>query len=97
MNREYCSVCGRPGPGCCTICTNEGVPPPLCGCIRCLRERDDRTMGLPTEYARMIVCRVCGNKRCPHAADHRFVCTGSNEPGQIGEPWPEYWWEAVSG
>lgn len=29
-------------------------------------------------------CHICGNKRCPHATDHRFKCTGSNEPGQIG-------------
>lgn len=32
----------------------------------------------------MIVCSSCGNKRCPHATDHKFVCTGSNEPGQEG-------------
>jgi hypothetical protein len=32
----------------------------------------------------MIVCSICGNKRCPHAADHAYECTGSNEPGQIG-------------
>lgn len=33
---------------------------------------------------RMILCEVCGNKRCPHANDHRHACTGSNEPGQKG-------------
>ncbi|HEX8610216.1 MAG TPA: hypothetical protein VF800_02925 [Telluria sp.] len=33
---------------------------------------------------RMILCAMCGNKRCPHAANHRNDCTGSNEPGQIG-------------
>ena len=32
----------------------------------------------------MIVCDKCGNKRCPHATDHRHECTGSNEPGQDG-------------
>lgn len=32
----------------------------------------------------MFVCRHCGNKRCPHATDHRLSCTGSNEPGQEG-------------
>ena len=32
----------------------------------------------------MIVCPVCGNKRCPHASDHREACTASNEPGQVG-------------
>ncbi|MGD1826920.1 hypothetical protein A203_16590 [Chromobacterium violaceum] len=33
---------------------------------------------------RMVLCPVCGNKRCPHANDHHNACTGSNEPGQIG-------------
>lgn len=33
---------------------------------------------------RFVVCPDCGNKRCPHANDHRNDCTGSNEPGQIG-------------
>lgn len=33
---------------------------------------------------RMILCAVCGNKRCPHATDHRHPCTGSNDPGQAG-------------
>ena len=33
---------------------------------------------------RMVVCGICGNKRCPHATNHIFVCTGSNEPGQLG-------------
>lgn len=31
----------------------------------------------------MTVCSICGNKRCPHAANHHNTCTGSNEPGQI--------------
>ncbi|WP_419637208.1 hypothetical protein, partial [Thiolapillus sp.] len=33
---------------------------------------------------KMILCPECGNKRCPHASDHRLACTGSNEPGQPG-------------
>jgi hypothetical protein len=33
---------------------------------------------------RFVVCPDCGNKRCPHANDHRNACTGSNEPGQPG-------------
>nr|WP_239066739.1 hypothetical protein [Citrobacter freundii] len=37
---------------------------------------------------RFVVCPDCGNKRCPHANDHRNVCTGSNEPGQIGSAYP---------
>ena len=32
----------------------------------------------------MIVCKVCGNKRCPKATDHTLECTGSNESGQPG-------------
>jgi hypothetical protein len=31
-----------------------------------------------------IVCKVCGNKRCPKATDCRQDCTGSNEPLQVG-------------
>ena len=37
---------------------------------------------------RFVVCPNCGNKRCPHANDHRNVCTGSNEPGQEGSAYP---------
>lgn len=37
---------------------------------------------------RFVVCPDCGNKRCPHANDHRNTCTGSNEPGQEGSAYP---------
>lgn len=37
---------------------------------------------------RFVVCPECGNKRCPHANDHRNACTGSNKPGQIGSAHP---------
>ncbi|HHI0407256.1 TPA: hypothetical protein ACP4PI_000305 [Escherichia coli] len=37
---------------------------------------------------RFVVCPECGNKRCPHAADHRHACTRSNEPGQEGSAYP---------
>lgn len=37
---------------------------------------------------RFVVCPNCGNKRCPHANDHRNACTGSNEPGQEGSAYP---------
>ena len=40
--------------------------------------------GLPREMGEFIVCPTCGNKRCPHANDHRHACTGSNDPGQAG-------------
>lgn len=60
-----------------------------CGCRRCLAERDERVEIAPgfsvsAVGARMILCPICGNKRCPHATDHRHACTGSNEPGQPG-------------
>lgn len=31
-----------------------------------------------------VVCDECGNKRCPKATNHRFLCTGSNDSGQEG-------------
>jgi hypothetical protein len=60
-----------------------------CGCERCQDERQSRRIdplcfpgpGIPGwRYA----CELCGNKRCPHHADHRYACTRSNEPGQAG-------------
>ncbi|MFB4584463.1 hypothetical protein ACE3JG_18250 [Enterobacter hormaechei subsp. oharae] len=38
--------------------------------------------------SRLVVCPECGNKRCPHANDHRNACTASNEPGQDGSAYP---------
>ncbi len=32
----------------------------------------------------MLLCPICGNKRCPHATNHELDCTNSNEPGQLG-------------
>lgn len=37
--------------------------------------------------ARMVLCPVCGNKRCPHATHHANACTASNAPGQPGSSW----------
>ncbi len=34
--------------------------------------------------SQMILCPICGNKRCPHATDHNLTCTNSNKPGQPG-------------
>lgn len=62
---------------------------PDCECHRCIREHGkgveagDLTVELVSS-AKMILCGVCGNKRCPRATDHRLACTGSNEPGQEG-------------
>lgn len=49
----------------------------LCGCWRCLKERDEVAV-------HMVLCPVCGNKRCPRASNHDLVCTGSNASGQKG-------------
>lgn len=51
-----------------------------CGCRACR----------PVTLAdmRMALCEQCGNKRCPHANDHRNPCTNSNEPGQPGSAYP---------
>ena len=45
-----------------------------CNCLRCS----------PNVFPnlRFNVCSICGNKRCPHASDHNYECTNSNEPGQ---------------
>lgn len=64
----------------------------LCGCRACRRERKDGITNyykgqpyfVPVETYMMIVCAQCGNKRCPHATDHRHACTGSNDAGQAG-------------
>jgi len=69
-----------------------------CGCYRCAKERveadPDETFalaGLDLRLTRMFVCAICGNKRCPHATDHRHACTGSNEPGQRGSAYENAW------
>lgn len=53
---------------------------PDCSCLTCR----------PVTFtdSRFVVCPDCGNKRCPHANDHRNACTGSNEPGQVGSAYP---------
>lgn len=53
--------------------------PPDCGCHHCRRHDWQNPWATV-----MVVCSICGNKRCPHASDHRLSCTGSNEPGQPG-------------
>jgi hypothetical protein len=60
-----------------------------CGkCSTCLDARD-RALSDSTQWVRaalfrgMVVCAKCGNKRCPHAWDCTWRCTGSNEPNQV--------------
>lgn len=63
----------------------EADPAYGCTCEACwpLSFKDPASM-------RMIVCSICGNKRCPHATDHRNPCTNSNEPGQPGSSYAAY-------
>ena len=65
-----------------------------CQCRQCLRDRNEGAeiapgLFIPAEAQRMVLCQTCGNKRCPHATDHRNACTGSNEPGQPGSAYAE--------
>jgi hypothetical protein len=64
-----------------------------CDCRQCLRDRDEHvlmgSLKVPTEVTRMVVCAVCGNKRCPHATDHRHACTNSNDHGQPGSAYAD--------
>ena len=45
---------------------------------------------------RMVLCETCGNKRCPHATNHRNDCTGSNEVGQKGSSWEHVKTDAIA-
>lgn len=64
-----------------------------CRCFACTKALVDREP-LPASakmfgtvdprMSRMFLCETCGNKRCPHAADHHHACTRSNRPGQPG-------------
>jgi len=60
-----------------------------CGCVRCVEELVAREPYTGANFfdprlMRFFACQICGNKRCPHATDHRYACTNSNEPGQKG-------------
>lgn len=63
---------------------NEIIDGQKCGCVRCVTDRKEMLGSLPLTACRMIVCPICGNKRCPKASDHRFKCTNSNASGQVG-------------
>lgn len=63
-------------------------------CHECLKGKEIESPGgfkLPATSSRMILCPDCGNKRCPKATNHRFPCTGSNEPGQPGSIYKHVW------
>lgn len=56
-----------------------------CGCEACYKAVQMKHLGYNVRD-RMILCPVCSNKRCPHATHHDNLCTGSNSPGQVGNP-----------
>ena len=58
----------------------SGKPMSACWCAPC--------RPVTMLESRMVLCPICGNKRCPRANDHRHDCTGSNEPGQPGSAYP---------
>lgn len=58
-----------------------------CNCHRCIKENNLVSSSeslLPLNITMMILCKICGNKRCPKASDHSLDCTGSNDPEQSG-------------
>ena len=49
------------------------------GVVKCWCERCDKEQASPNEISlflrfRMNLCPICGDKRCPRAADHRNEC-----------------------
>lgn len=60
-----------------TFTTDDRIEASYC-CHKCFKSSGG------TLLFRMILCGVCGNKRCPKASDHDLQCTSSNEPGQEG-------------
>lgn len=61
-----------------------------CWCYECIKKEMAHVdsalsfQGIPMYMTKMILCPICGNKRCPHATDHNLECTNSNAPGQKG-------------
>jgi hypothetical protein len=65
-----------------------------CDCIKCHEYRRDLYKELhgtkDPKYIfeltrnQMVLCPICGNKRCPKATFHINECTNSNEAGQVG-------------
>lgn len=62
-----------------------GVDYDGCLCHKCIEENNVKINGIFSLSSMiMILCPLCGNKRCPHASDHNFECTNSNKPDQKG-------------
>ena len=63
-----------------------------CWCYECLKDVPafPGAKHFMASASRMILCPTCGNKRCPHATDHRLACTDSNDPNQLGSKYGIY-------
>ena len=71
-----------------TVIRSMQPPPPYLVKAAMYEESLAREIGQPVALEAltrtMVVCPICGNKRCPHATDPALACTGSNEPDQPG-------------
>lgn len=72
-------------------------PIDLCGCHYChyhwseVMDELDPDGWLTRLYkGEFILCKTCGNKRCPQASYHGHKCTGSNESGQGGSVYGDF-------
>jgi hypothetical protein len=43
------------------------------------------TNGYTEPRMRMYVCEFCGDKRCPHASCHAYMCSGRNDTGHVAQ------------
>lgn len=60
--------------------------PDRCKCQKCSGEfKYDPLNGANFMKHFQYACEICGNKRCPHHANHLFKCTNSNKTNQIEE------------
>lgn len=67
-----------------------------CGCYVCLLTKPPvMSSGFAQTAAeeRFIVCKTCGNKRCPKATYHKNECLGNNNCGLAGSRWHIDWKE----
>jgi hypothetical protein len=57
-----------------------------CNCASCTSEANHSQEGFVPRFSFLIVCPICGSKRCPKAEDHRNDCTGEVPMGIMAIP-----------